>query len=156
VRESLAIFTLWRYLVKRHYKLYTLFSQSAWVRIREDYMLVISSILANDPVITGNILGFHFVVTPTDLSYWLVAAIVGVVAEIIVGWRLPLGFLGAFLAALAGIWLVTNILKVSINPDPIIGGVPIYKSLLGASITVFLWHLLTFRSWKRPRRSRPF
>jgi uncharacterized membrane protein YeaQ/YmgE (transglycosylase-associated protein family) len=156
VQESLAIFALWRYLVKRHYNLSTVFSQSAWVRIREDYMPVFLSILANDPVITGNILGFHFVVTQTDLFYWLVAAIVGVVAEIIVGWRLPLGFLGAFLAALAGIWLVTNILKVSINPDPIIGGVPIYKSLLGASITVFVWHLLTFRSWKRPRRSRPF
>ncbi len=119
-------------------------------------MLAFSSILANDPVITGNVLGFHFVVTPTDLFYWLVAALVGVVAEMIVGWRLPMGFLGAFFAALVGIWLVTNILKVNINPDPIISGVPIYKTLLGAAITVFVWHLLTFRSWKRPRRSRPF
>jgi uncharacterized membrane protein YeaQ/YmgE (transglycosylase-associated protein family) len=126
------------------------------VGIREDYMLTLSSILAIDPVVTGNILGFHFTVTQTDLLYWLVAAIVGVIAEMIVGWRLPLGFLGAFIAALVGIWLVTNVLKVSLNPDPVINGVPLYKTLLGASITVFLWHLLTFRSWKRPRRSRPF
>src|SRR5450432_1290884 len=97
------------------------------VRIREDYMLALSSILANDPVASGNVLGFHFVVTQTDLLYWLVAAIVGVVAEIIVGWRLPLGFLGAFIAALVGIWLVTNVIKVAINHDPIISGVPIYK-----------------------------
>ena len=125
-------------------------------------MLTFSSILANaanlasDPVITGNILGFHFALTQTDLLYALVAAIVGLVAEAIVGWRLPLGFLGAFLAALAGIWLMTNILKVNISPDPMVSGVPLYKSLLGATITVFVWHLLTFRSWKRPRRSRPF
>jgi uncharacterized membrane protein YeaQ/YmgE (transglycosylase-associated protein family) len=127
------------------------------VGIREDYyMLTLSSILASPTVFTGNILGWHFVVTQTDLLYWLVAAIVGVVAEIIVGWRLPLGFLGAFIAAIVGIWLVTNVLKISINPDLVINGVPIYKSLLGASITVLIWHLLTFRSWKRPRRSRPF
>jgi uncharacterized membrane protein YeaQ/YmgE (transglycosylase-associated protein family) len=126
------------------------------VRIREDYMLAPFGILAVDPVATGNVLGFHFVVTQTDLLYWLVAAIVGVVAEIIVGWRLPLGFLGAFIAALVGIWLVTNVVKVNISPDPIIGNVPIYKTLLGAVITVFVWHLITFRSWKRPRRSRPF
>lgn len=127
------------------------------VGIREDYMLTLSSILANSPqVFTGNILGWHFVVTQSDLMYWLVAAIVGVVAEVIVGWRLPLGFFGAFIAAVVGIWLVTNVLKISINPDLVINGVPIYKSLLGASITVLIWHLLTFRSWKRPRRSRPF
>jgi uncharacterized membrane protein YeaQ/YmgE (transglycosylase-associated protein family) len=127
------------------------------VGIREDYMLTLSSILADSPVVfTGNVLGWHFVVTQTDLLYWFVAATVGFIAEIVVGWRLPLGFLGAFIAGIVGIWLVTNVLKLSLNPELTIIGVPIYKSLLGASITVIIWHLLTFRSWKRPRRSRPF
>ena len=41
------------------------------------------------------------------IVYLIVAAIVGLVAEFIVGWRLPFGFIGAIIAALIGIWLLT-------------------------------------------------
>jgi len=37
------------------------------------------------------------------LVYLIVAAIVGFVAESLVGWRLPFGFVGAIIAALVGI-----------------------------------------------------
>ena len=37
------------------------------------------------------------------IVYLIVAAIVGFVAEAILGWRAPLGFIGAIIAALVGI-----------------------------------------------------
>ncbi len=42
--------------------------------------------------------GLNFIV------YLIVAAIVGLLAEFIVGWRLPFGFIGAIIAAIIGIW----------------------------------------------------
>src|SRR5436190_24091531 len=86
------------------------------------------------------------------IIYLLVAAIVGLVAEFIVGWRLPFGFIGAIIAALVGIWLLTNVVQLNISGDPVIYGVPIIKALIGAIILVALWHLLTYRTWHRRRR----
>ena len=40
----------------------------------------------------------------------IIAALVGFAAEIIVGWRLPFGFIGAIIAALIGIWLMTQVI----------------------------------------------
>lgn len=38
------------------------------------------------------------------ILYVVIAAVVGLIAEYIVGWRLPLGIIGAIVAALVGIW----------------------------------------------------
>jgi uncharacterized membrane protein YeaQ/YmgE (transglycosylase-associated protein family) len=92
------------------------------------------------------------VITTSEIVYLIVAAIVGIVAEFLVGWRLPFGFIGAIVAALAGIWLLTNVIQVVIPGDPVIEGVPIIKSLLGAIILVAIWHLLTYRAWRSRRR----
>ena len=108
--------------------------------------------LADTIVMTGNILGYHFVVTLGELIYFAIAAIVGIVAEFIVGWRLPLGVIGAIIAALIGMWLTANILIINIPGDPVFYGVPIIRALIGAIVLVALWHLITFRSWARRRR----
>jgi uncharacterized membrane protein YeaQ/YmgE (transglycosylase-associated protein family) len=92
------------------------------------------------------------VITASEIVYLIVAAIVGLVAEFLVGWRLPFGFIGAIIAALAGIWLLTNVIQVVIPGDPVIEGVPIIKCLLGAIILVAIWHLLTYRAWRSRRR----
>src|SRR5437879_8840110 len=92
------------------------------------------------------------VISTSQIVYLVVAAIVGLVAEFIVGWRLPFGFIGAIIAALVGIWLLTNVVQLNISGDPIFYGVPIIKALLGAIILVALWHLLTYRTWHRRRR----
>ena|SRR5689334_22686882 len=92
-------------------------------------------------------------VTTSLIIYLVVAAIVGLVAEFIVGWRVPFGFIGAIIAALVGIWLLTNVIQLNISGDPVVYGVPIIKALIGAIILVGLWHLLTYRAW-RPRRRR--
>jgi uncharacterized membrane protein YeaQ/YmgE (transglycosylase-associated protein family) len=91
------------------------------------------------------------VITASEIVYLVVAAVVGIIAEFLVGWRLPLGLFGAMIAALLGVWLLSNVFQVTIPNDPVIQGVPILKALLGAVLLVALWHLLTFRAW-RPRR----
>jgi uncharacterized membrane protein YeaQ/YmgE (transglycosylase-associated protein family) len=91
-------------------------------------------------------------ITTSFIVYLVVAAIVGLVAVFIVGWRLPFGFIGAMIAALVGVWLLTNVVQLSIAGDPNIYGVPIFKALIGAILLVAIWHLLTYRAWGRRRR----
>ena len=86
------------------------------------------------------------------IIYLIVAAIVGFLAEFIVGWRLPFGFIGAIIAALIGIWLMTQVIVISGLGDVSVYGVPILRALIGAVIFVALWHLLTYRTWYRRRR----
>ena len=80
------------------------------------HLLSLSTALANGPVtikIGDNVwtFGWNFII------YLIVAAIVGFVAEFIVGWRLPLGFVGAIIAAIIGIWLMTQVIIITGLPD---------------------------------------
>ena len=106
-------------------------------------MLVLAAFSAHLIVIT---------ITTALIVYLVVAAIVGLVAEFIVGWRLPFGIIGAVIAALVGVWLLTNVINLTINGDPNIYGVPIIKALIGAIVLVAIWHLLTYRAWRRRSR----
>jgi uncharacterized membrane protein YeaQ/YmgE (transglycosylase-associated protein family) len=94
-------------------------------------------------------------ITTADIVYVIIAAIVGLVAETIVGWRLPFGIIGAIIAALIGIWLFTNIIQLNM-PDYTLSvagaSVPLLRALIGAVIVVAIWHLLTFSSWRRRER----
>jgi uncharacterized membrane protein YeaQ/YmgE (transglycosylase-associated protein family) len=105
-------------------------------------------------LLAGNIAGWHFVITTSQLIYWAIAAIVGLVAESIVGWRLPFGFIGAIIAALIGVWLLTDVIPLNIAGDITIAGqpIPIIKALLGAIIVVAIWHLITYPSWHKRHR----
>jgi len=83
------------------------------------------------------------------ILYILVAAIVGAIAEAIVGSHIPFGIIGAIIAGLIGVWLMTQVIVisgVSVNgqTDLFIWGVPIIRALIGAIIFVAIWHLLTF------------
>ncbi len=86
------------------------------------------------------------------IIYLIVAAIVGLVAEAIVGWRLPFGFVGAIIAALIGIWLMTQVIIITGIGDINVYGVPIIRALIGAIILVALWHLITYGLWRRRSR----
>lgn len=83
------------------------------------------------------------------IIYLLVAAIVGIVAETIVGWRLPFGIIGAIIAAIVGAWLMTQVIILRGVGDINVYGVPIIRALIGAIILVAIWHLITFRAWRR-------
>ncbi|HYL43172.1 MAG TPA: hypothetical protein VEU97_07295 [Ktedonobacteraceae bacterium] len=116
------------------------------------HLLTLSTIIADGVTIKigDNVwnFGWNFIV------YLIVAAVVGFIAEAIVGWRLPLGFVGAIIAALIGIWLMTRVILISGIGDIDIYGVPIIRALLGAIIFVAIWHLITYGMWRgRGRRA---
>ena len=87
------------------------------------------------------------------IIYLIVAAVVGLVAETLVGWRLPFGFVGAIVAALVGAWLLTKVIILTGIGDITVYGVPIVRALIGAVILVALWQLLTFSLWRGRGRS---
>jgi uncharacterized membrane protein YeaQ/YmgE (transglycosylase-associated protein family) len=91
-------------------------------------------------------IGLNFII------YLLVAAIVGLLAESIVGWRLPFGIVGAIIVALVGIWLMTQVIVITGLGDIYIAGVPIIRALIGGIILVAIWHALTYRAWRGRRR----
>ena len=88
------------------------------------------------------------------IVYLIIAAIVGIIAEFIVGWRLPLGIIGAIVLGVIGIWLMTQVIILTIPgfTDPTIDGVPLVHALIGAIILVAIWHALTYRAWSRRGR----
>ena len=86
------------------------------------------------------------------IVYLIIAAIVGVVAELIVGWRLPLGIIGAIIAGVIGVWLVTQVIVIQGFNDIVVDGVPLIRGLIGALILVAIWHAITYPFWRRRRR----
>jgi len=97
-------------------------------------MLALTTILADGITIKiGNDIwtfGFNIII------YVVIAAIVGLIAEAIVGWRLPFGIIGAIIAALVGIWLMTQVIIISGVGDIYLGtnpAVPIFRALIGAN-----------------------
>lgn len=81
------------------------------------------------------------------IVYLVVAAVVGLIAEFLVGWRLPFGIVGAIIAGVIGIWLMTQVITISGLPTFSIDGVPVIQALIGAVILIAIWHLITYRSW---------
>jgi uncharacterized membrane protein YeaQ/YmgE (transglycosylase-associated protein family) len=103
-------------------------------------MLALQLILADGVTIQlGNnvwTFGVNFII------YLIVAAVVGLVAEALVGRRLPFGFVGAIIAALVGIWLLTKVIIINGIGDINVYGIPIFRALVGAIILVAIWQLL--------------
>jgi uncharacterized membrane protein YeaQ/YmgE (transglycosylase-associated protein family) len=109
------------------------------------------TLMAEVPLVTINVGTFHLALYQSQIMYLLVAAIIGFVAEFIVGWRLPFGVIGAIIAALVGIWIVNNLVILVIPGDPVLFGMPLFKALIGAIVFTALWYLLTYRLWHRRR-----
>src|SRR5215471_2018066 len=106
------------------------------------------TLLAELPLITINVGDLHLALYLSQVMYLLVAAIIGFIAEFIVGWRLPFGIIGAIITALVGIWIVNNLVILVIPGDPVVFGVPFFKALIGATLFAALWYLLTYRLWR--------
>jgi len=87
------------------------------------------------------------------ILYLLIAAIVGLVAEGLVRYHLPFGFVGAIIAALIGIWLMTNVIIITGLGDVNVFGVPIIRALFGAIVLVGLWKLITYGFARRRYRT---
>jgi len=82
----------------------------------------------------------------------LVGLIVGLVAETIVGTRVPLGYAGAVILGFLGAWVATHVLHFTISPDYVVNGVPLFRALIGAVILAFLWSLAMGRGRWYARR----
>jgi uncharacterized membrane protein YeaQ/YmgE (transglycosylase-associated protein family) len=93
--------------------------------------------------ITFNAGQIHWSFGLNFLLFLLIAAIVGVIAEYIVGWRLPLGIIGAIIAGVVGAWLMTDVIQIGGIGDIYLWGVPIVRALIGAIILIAIWHLIT-------------
>ena len=92
--------------------------------------------------------GLNFIV------YLIIAAIVGLVAEGLVRYHLPFGFVGAIIAALIGIWLMTNVIIITGIGDIVVFGVPLFRALIGAIILVAIWKLITYGFARRRYTAR--
>jgi uncharacterized membrane protein YeaQ/YmgE (transglycosylase-associated protein family) len=112
-----------------------------------------SASATNSVLLHGEILGKSFAITQSQIIYWGLAALVGIIAEFLVGWRLPLGIIGAIAASLLGVWLFTDVISIEIAGDITVAGqsFPIVKAFIGA-VVVTLWHLLTYPAWRRRDR----
>lgn len=113
-------------------------------------MLALGTVLAGG--ITISIGGSSITITLALIVYLIVGAIVGLIAESIVGWRLPFGIIGAIIAGIVGAWLLTHVIIISGVGDLYIQGVPIIRAIIGAIILVVIWHLITYPLWHRRRR----
>ena len=87
------------------------------------------------------------------ILYLIIAAVVGVIAEYIVGWRLPLGIIGAIIAGIVGAWLMTQVISIQGIGDINLFGVPIIRAIIGAILLIAIWHLIT-GGFSRRRRYR--
>src|SRR5947209_14683519 len=76
----------------------------------------------------------------TTLLIWIIiAAIVGVVGELIAHRRAPGGSFGAIILGLLAIILLVGILHFHIPGEPFWYGVPLISSIIAAAIMVAIW-----------------
>ena len=81
----------------------------------------------------------------TQLLIWLIiAAIVGLLGEVIARRRAPDGIIGAIVLGFIAILLVNGVFHFSIKGEPIIDGVPLITSIIAAVILVFLWSAFAY------------
>jgi uncharacterized membrane protein YeaQ/YmgE (transglycosylase-associated protein family) len=82
----------------------------------------------------------------TQILIWIVlAAIIGVVGELIARRRTRGGMIGAILVGLLAIFLVVGVFHLKITGEPMVSGVPLLTSLLAAAVLVALWSAFGYR-----------
>jgi uncharacterized membrane protein YeaQ/YmgE (transglycosylase-associated protein family) len=97
---------------------------------------------------------FHFSLGLSQLLFWGIALIVGILARLIFGHRFPFGIIGTIIVALIGIWFVTDIILIDVSQDIVFYGSPLLKALVGAVVAELLWYLIAhhiYRVWSRRR-----
>ncbi len=85
----------------------------------------------------------HWVFGLNFILFLIIAAIVGIVAESLVGWKLPFGIIGAIILGVVGAWLMTDVIQIGGIGDIYLWGVPIIRALIGAILLIAIWHLIT-------------
>lgn len=90
-------------------------------------------------------------ITFIQFIVWLViAAIVGILGEIIAGRRAPEGILGSIMVGLFAIFLIVGFFHFSIQGEPLVESVPVFSTIIAAAMIVALWSSVSSRSYRRP------
>ncbi len=90
--------------------------------------------------------------TLTQIIVFIVIALISAyLAGAMFGTRYPFGFLGAFIAALVGEWLMIDVLHIMLAPEVSYGGVPIITAIVGALVVAFLWAVVAGGRFHRRR-----
>jgi len=86
----------------------------------------------------------------------LIGTTVGMIAERFVSRPLRYGWIRAVAAGLLGAWLMTDTLHIVIAPQLSVIGIPLISAILGATIVVFGFSLMTGSGRFSYRRGRFF
>ena len=86
------------------------------------------------------------VITLGNLIIWLIiAALVGIIGEMIARRRTPFGIVGAIILGFIAIFLVVGVLHWHINGEPYLNSVPLITSILAAAVIVAIWSAFAYR-----------
>lgn len=92
----------------------------------------------------------------TQVLIWIIiAAVVGVVGELLARRRAPDGIIGAVLLGFLAIFLVVGLFHFHIAGEPFLGDVPSISSIIAAAILVAIWSAFAYRR-VHPYASRYF
>ena len=85
-------------------------------------------------------------ITFTQVLIWiLIAALVGVVGELLARRRAPDGIVGAIIVGLLAIFLIVGVFHFHIAGEPTLGNVPLISSIVVAAILVAIWSGFAYR-----------
>ncbi len=85
-------------------------------------------------------------VTIAQLLIWaLIAAIVGIVGELLAGRRGPGGIVGAILLGWLAIFLIVGVFHFHIVGEPVWQGVPLISSIIAAAVLAGIYSALVYR-----------
>src|SRR2546423_6973959 len=90
---------------------------------------------------------------PRILVLVIIAALLGYVADLFTGDRVPLGFFGTILFGLLGAWVATEVVRpritFSLPKEPLFDGVQLVTAGLGAFVFSLFWCILVSRLARR-------
>lgn len=82
---------------------------------------------------------------PQVLIWILIAALVGVVGELLARRRAPDGIVGAILVGLLAIFLIVGVFRFHITGEPTLDNVPLISSIVVAALLVAIWSGFAYR-----------
>lgn len=75
----------------------------------------------------------------------LIAAVIGVIGEMLARRHAPFGIIGAIILGFIAIWLVVDVLHWSIHGEPVWNNVPVITSIIAAAVLVAIWSAFAHR-----------
>jgi uncharacterized membrane protein YeaQ/YmgE (transglycosylase-associated protein family) len=89
---------------------------------------------------------YAMVITLENVLLWfIIAALVGFVGELLARRRTPFGIVGAIIVGFIAILLVVGVFHWHIVGEPSLNGVPVITSILAAAVVVIIWSAFAYR-----------